>query len=143
MTNETHQDRIEQAWQSISKGRLGDAKAILSSIVDVNEKLPASSTAMWNEIADAEEVIAAISFMEGDLLHTVSHAQQSIQRSSSFRPLAQFLAAEAMIAMGDYELAVSRLTDIADQSGDRAIALLALTRLSGFSRGRRPLDPDR
>ena len=123
---------IDTAWRLIVDGHYDEARRILRAIVEEKDSGTVAARSLntrWSEIGDAEECLAAISYLTGDFRGTVSHAQQAVMRSGRFRPGMHLLAANALANLGETELAISKLCTLIRMATDLGLASVALAQL--------------
>lgn len=123
---------IQSAWNLIVHGEYDRARELLTSMIEEQDAplvVPGKINKRWDDIADAEECLAAIDLMTANYRGAVGRAQQAILRSERFRAGAHLLAAQALVKLGDDELAASKLRIVVDL-GDVGVAAVALAQLS-------------
>lgn len=121
-------DWIQQARGLIAEGKYREAQSILEGVASENDGalfVNRPMEARWEDIADAEECIAAICLIEGRSGDALTHAQQAILRSRRFRTGAHLMAARALCAQGQVDLAVSKLEMVGERSDDLGIAMIS------------------
>jgi hypothetical protein len=146
MTNDIRQ-WVDSAWERVRAGDHAGAREMASVLIaqaESEERAAFLGTSVvtvggqgvrrrGNEIADAEEILAAVELIEGNYAAAVGRAQQAILRSEEFRAGANMIAAWALLSSGESDLAASKLNLVAQRSTDvgiRAVALIEANKLA-------------
>lgn len=127
---------VQKARGLIAESRYQEARSTLESVASENDGalfVPKSMEARWEDIADAEECMAAICLIEGKTSEAVGHAQQAILRSRRFRAGAHLLAARALGARNEIDLARSKLEMVVERSDDIGIAMVSAAEIAALS----------
>lgn len=82
-----------------------------------------------DEIADAEEILAAADLLQGDHNAALGRAQRAVLWSERFRAGAHLVAAEALRRTGQRDLYMSKLDMVAEKSDDMGVRTIALIQL--------------
>lgn len=138
-------DWREEAWALVLAGNYTAARESAMAMIaqaDSEEKAEAkvgsgrlgggSIRRRADEIADADEILAAVDLLVGDHNAALGRAQRAVLWSERFRAGAHLVAAEALLGAGQRDLYVSKLQMVAEKSDDlgvRAIALIQLRAL--------------
>ncbi|HEY7224628.1 MAG TPA: hypothetical protein VH561_13710 [Micromonosporaceae bacterium] len=130
---------LEPLWSMVVEGRLSDAETALEALVASYEQMSGpSSPHRWEQVANAEELLAGVLLVSGRKDEAIRHAQLAITRSRNFRTVANLIAAHALLEAGDVELARSKLELIVEFSKYRALSALVLAKLASLA----PADPN-